>query len=930
MAERKDYLKRVTVENRILLLLFDHRGKKDDYSVPEVLSQGGMSKEMDIRQNNISRSLQELMSKGLVVSRSSHVSGKQRRRKTYHLTDKGCSYVEGLIDSLSGKIVLVRTKSESLEEWTLERLISHLSRQMSRKFSVYETITDHLDGNEADLTLCGLAGRGMPRYTPSLPVVEEFYGREEEMSVLDDLMDMDGPGMMLVLGIAGQGKTTLVSQFLKDRFITRFHWVPCNRWMRPLNFLMEYASTSRARGSDRLSSYLKGSPMVNLRSAILVLLEDLSVSGTLLIVDDAHRMNEEMSDLMRLMKEELFSLDFKAKIMVMSRERPMFYSRTEIMMKDRMMELELTGLDRGSVGSLLRDIDIPDEEHDLIFKLTNGHPLALALLKASPDLDPTDLRSSLDRFLDEEILSSLGREERFVLEMGSVLDDPVKMDCFTSLENVEPEHVNSLRKRMLLRDYSNGTMDLHDAVKDTVLSSLSPKMKVRYQKKALDYYSKRSSDTDLLNHLRLCRELGMVDETVSILTDYGEYLLGKGYPLVLDTLGEIMEADLERSTRVRMLILVSEANRLNGDNDASMEALREAALLCEGLYQSDETEGMVLMSRILSRFAEAHLLQGVSREGMRTYKKSLNLVRKAGVPQEEGKVLSNMGTAYMGLEEFDLALNHLERALHIFRDLGDHREALICRLNIGEVHERKGDLASALKFYLKIIKETSNLGLDRIEYQAMYRTGRLYMMVMQPGDAYGYLRSSLSGFFAMGDVEYAERILVQFLSSSIKSDKKVDGLRTLKRFRRSLVRSDRIRSRILGRKRMEGADTLMSWLSIFIPVLEDDKVDYHGLVSMLNRLKKEKAQEMLTEISYALSSDFKGPDRPVLNGLIKVDGLNERLKLEAHVLLASTFHEASHEWKRHIRKAMGWAREGNMKEQRERLRSMLARATDRS
>ncbi|MEA3559038.1 MAG: tetratricopeptide repeat protein [Candidatus Thermoplasmatota archaeon] len=921
MAVKREYLKRVTIENRIMLLLFDHQGRKDDYSVPEVLSQGGMSKEMDVRQNNISRTLQELYSKGLIASRSSHVTGRQRRRKVYYLTEKGSSHVDDLMDVLSGKLVLVKTKNGDMEEWTLDRFISYLSRQMSRKFSLYEVISYHLDGNEADLTLSGPT-EGVPRQViPSLPVVEDFYGRKEEMSLLEDLINAEGPEMMLVLGIAGQGKTTLVSHFLKDHFIKRFNWIPCNRWMRPLTFLNGCASHLKGFGADSLSRYLKLSSIVDHRRGAEEMVKDLSSSGTVLVLDDAHRINDEMSDFMRLLKEVLFTSGITAKIMLISRERPDFYTRTEIMMKERMMEIELGGLDRSSVGKLLKDVDIPDEEHDIIYSLTNGHPLALSLLKASPGLDPTDLKSSLDRFLDEEILSSLDRLERSVLELASVLEDPVRMDCFTSIKGVNTDNVNSLRKRMLLRDYSDGSMDLHDAVKDTVSSSLSPERLIHYQKIALRYYSKRSRDNDLLNYLQLCRELGRIDEAIGILSDYGEYLLGKGFPLVLETLGDLMEEDLERPTRVRMLLLVSEADRLSGDRDGSRSALREAAVLCEDLYQGDEAEGMVLMSRILSRLAELHLVEG---KGMDTYERSLKLVKKAGIPKEEGKVLSNMGCAYMGIEEFELALDHLGRALNIFEGLGDHRGASICRLNMGEVYQQKGNLARALKEYLQTLKETSSQGLDRVQYQAMYRAGKLYMMVMQPLDARGYLRSSLSGYIAIGDLEYAEKVLVQFVSSSIKSESREGAVRTIKRSKRSLVRTDRLSSFFIGRTRTERSDQIIGWFSAFLGILEGGPIPADEISGILNEMGPRKALGMLREVSYSLSRDFKGPDSSFLNAILKQERVKGPLLLEAHVLLAFTYDKGSSMWKTELRKALKTARDHKLVDQIDRLRTILS------
>ncbi|MFW3147019.1 MAG: tetratricopeptide repeat protein [Thermoplasmatota archaeon] len=927
-----EFLKRASVETRILLLLHQHEESKDAFTVPEVLSQGGMSKELDIRQNNLSRSLQELISKGFVSSRSAHVLNKQRRRKVYFLTPKGIRETEGILSDISSKLVLVQNTEGTLEEWTLERFLSHLELHLHRRVTVHEALNRYLDGNEADLNLLSSKGTESDM-TASIPKVKDFHGRFEELDILGEVIDSEGPRLLSILGIAGQGKTTLVSQFFTDRKHSNLIWMASNRWMEPRSFLMDAGRSLKILGRPELYQKMSSEDLLPLEAGVDILLKGITSKSAVLVIDDAHRLPPDMSELIRLIKNTILKGEGKAKVIIISRERPDAYTRSEALLKEPIIELELGGLDREAVSEILSSVDIPPEQHDMIFDITRGHPLALSLLKASPEIRPEDLRLSLDRFLNEEVLVNLTKEERSVLEMASVMEEPVKIDCFTQLDDVDAPMVFSLQRRMLLREYGDGSMDLHDAVRDAVKDGLTAEMENHYREKALDYFSRRGRDKDLLSYIKLCRELGKTRELIELFSDLGEYLLGRGYPMVMESLKELLSEEMEEPVKIRLMLAMSEAKLMEGDREGSMEVLREAARICEDLYPTGEEEGAVLMARILGRFAEVHLREGVSKEGMDTYKKSLGMVRKTGNLEEEGKVLNNMGTAYLSLGELDLARDYLTRAFSILKGLEDGRGAAICRLNLGEVHQRGGDFPAALKEYLTTSREAEKQGLDRVRFQAMFRTGNLYMMVLQPREALHYYRSALAGYIDIGDLTYSIRLVHPFISSALKSGKTKEGVRMLSRIKRSIRRMGRLRT-LLGIEEVESdSSLLMATVELYLTVLENGgklgEASLEHIDILLSAFDQDRAYDEINEIAFSLSRDFKGPSKDYLQAVIYVLKVKGREKVRARtlLLLSSTYPKGSTSHRNMVNEALDLSRKGGFRDLERSCLSMLARTS---
>ena len=506
MKKRRVYLKRITLENRILLLLNQYDRYREDYTVPEILSQGGIAKELAARQNHVSRAITDLESKGYLTHRSSHVAGMDRKRRVYFLNQDGIYHTNRLIIELDGKYLTVRTNEGSIEEWDLKKSLRTVSKMLRRKVGMFELVSDMISKNEIDLALVGGTDLHRARLEKTIPQIKEFFGRSEELKLLEDNIHDPDNRIISVISIAGQGKTSLVSKFIEQKNEKNVIWTSCNTYMGPNNFLNEISLGLRSMGGESLFSYMTSEGRLDLYDAVRAAIHDLSHTEVLLVIEDLHKAPNELMDLFKAFKEAIIEGDKKVKVIVTSRIRPPIYTRTEVSLRRGLFELELQGLNSSEIVEMLTYRNQPLDDIDLIKEVTCGNPLALQLYMLTGPVDWNDARFSLDRFIQEEMVSQLNEREWSIVKLASLFRLPVYPKAFLQLEGVNEGMVKHLIDRMLLVEYPDGTCFLHELLKESVMNKITSSETRILSTKAFDHFSTRGSDPDIMETIHFANQ----------------------------------------------------------------------------------------------------------------------------------------------------------------------------------------------------------------------------------------------------------------------------------------------------------------------------------------------------------------------------------------------------------------------------------------
>ncbi len=751
----------MTAETRILLLLFDHMDEFDQYTVDEVLSQGGMVKELNMRQNNVSRALNLLLTQDLIEYRTSHIKDVPRRRRVYFLSGKGRDVVEGLIEELMKKFVLVRTKDRSLKEWSIGKVLERAERRSGKRTSLYQLISYHLAGNEVDMGALEAGVKPIMNTSP-FPRVVDFVGRKAELEMLSNAIKDDDIHVVSMVSMAGQGKTTLLSHFLRAHGETAPVWINIDSWMGVESFLRELGENLHNMGENRLYGYISTTGVMDPYTAMKKALEDMD-AGTLLILDNIERGVPDLYSLLRGLKDSMIQGPGGAMMIISGRVRPPIVTSTEVMTRNGVIEIELEGLDKDSVGELLSKRGLPIEGLDPIFEITKGHPMAINLYLISPEIDRGEFRHSLDRFIVEEILSTLDEDEKGVLRLVSQFLIPMERVGFEYIEGLDRDVLDGFALNSLLLEYPDGSFDLHSLIKESIRDSIPEEERTNYSIRAMEHHLRRGKDEDLFQYLRLARDSGQAPEFLKGVLEWGTSLIDRGYLQIGEWIEDLDPSDLKQEEAIDLKLLAFDTAMAKRDIVTAREALGRSTRMCADLMDRGTPDWNLVMAKVLIRGAELARYEGARSEMVRRYRRSLELIRMGGNKQEEAETLIRIGQAFRELGEADVSLEYLLRSEALAKNSRSRGLLSEIFLKIGEIEYEKGHLSRSIGYMLRSVNEGRREKRGDIP-RALRVAGWIFRDVSDMDQAAAYLTRSIHGYLEKRDLPSVERTSLDLLS----------------------------------------------------------------------------------------------------------------------------------------------------------------------
>jgi len=98
---------RITVNDKILVHLFDYARYQERPEMPREVTQQGIAETVNARRSHVSLALSTLRERGLVEERTVRVTDEVRRRKGYSLTSKGYEAAKKLVESCQDRTVRI-------------------------------------------------------------------------------------------------------------------------------------------------------------------------------------------------------------------------------------------------------------------------------------------------------------------------------------------------------------------------------------------------------------------------------------------------------------------------------------------------------------------------------------------------------------------------------------------------------------------------------------------------------------------------------------------------------------------------------------------------------------------------------------------------------------------------------------------------------
>lgn len=377
---------KLTVNERILLHLRRYYSAKKEVEAPQAVTQKGIADAIDIRVTHVPRSVKKLDEEGLVYESVMHIEGLDKRRKAYFLTEKGMFYANEIKRNLEERAVPLRDQNGKVKDVKITEIdditgikldVLDLVRLIDREGILNQRSMELYAKGK---TLEAQKETMLFDFPHKVPVTRDFVGRKEEIQTLNKWTKNEGIILLSVHGNAGIGKTSLVAEVisnLKDRVnVFWFDFGKGEGFEEMVEHLSDFFSRlNRSELKTVLRSKEKG-----LGDVLKAIIMALGSSNALLVFDTVDEADNQSKRLVSLLSQDLKAPN-EAKIIILHRAPARLYAK-DAMDSEQFRAMQLRGLDRKSCRELLGLKKLKKDEFERIFRLTEGNPLALKLIKS--------------------------------------------------------------------------------------------------------------------------------------------------------------------------------------------------------------------------------------------------------------------------------------------------------------------------------------------------------------------------------------------------------------------------------------------------------------------------------------------------------------------------------------------------------------------
>lgn len=665
--------------------------------------QENIEKAVGVSHRIVSEAVRKLKEEGLINIQKRYIESKGRRINVYFLTDKGRNIADEIEKRISNETITVIDLKGKEKRIKFSEINDFLKKTSNKNFTVIE-ILNILENNKLELTKLIQKTSGNIDWASERPEIKHFYGRKKEIKTVDDFINSKKTKVLSIRGVAGIGKTTLITKALEKHkhkynvFWHRFHEFSTAESM--LRYLNDFLSTMR---KNKLRIYLMSNKNIEKIDALMILEEEMKKINAIMVFDDIHKIKDELSVFLNEFLQILKRIN-DVKVILSGRQIPRIYDEKDVL--DAIVkEITLEGMDKKSSRQLLNEKGIKTGT-EKIYSATKGHPLILELVK-----NEKTVSEDAYSFLKNEVYNKLFVDEKEILNLCSVFRYPFKNKLFTE-NNIKLDIVDDLVDKSLMQR-SGDIYDEHDLIKEFMYKRLNKREKIRYHRTAGKYYEKETGDMALLEKLHHYIEADYQEETVKTMLKHGKNLIKRGFKE--ETIGILNVIDKQRIPArewIKILLLRGNIQRLNGNLDTALSTYNMA------LKMSEENEN-------LEGIAESYL---------------------------------GIGRVYEEKSRWDDALINLNKYLELSKKTGNKKNVADAYHNIGYIHWREGKLNDAEKYFKLCLKHTrpdadevitanayTGLGFvnkDRGKYDTAIRLYNKSMDVFEKtGNKYGVVRA---------------------------------------------------------------------------------------------------------------------------------------------------------------------------------------------
>ena len=747
------------VQERILLHLLDYSDFKNSIEVPFALSQMGIANAVAIARSNVPRAIAGLKDQGVLIERQAHVKGVSRKRKAYFLTDSGVVMANETWERLSDYPIECILQEQEMISTTLGSIKSVLPFSM-RPVDVIRYMDDQgildarsLSEDLIERDLSKHVEKQLVTALADLPRLRHFYGRATELDNMVNLIEARAT-TLLIPGIAGIGKTTVASK-LVERFMHRRNMLyhRCQDWESSRSFFESIADWLSSMGNSEFASYLAATPIPQPADAARLLVEGLTGSPALIIIDDFHKVSDlVLHQTFQAMSITLLGSDEKIGLVIFSRSFKPVVPTKDAEGRIASLVLPLDGLDPDAGRKLLTSFDdMADEQWLHIHGLSRGHPLVLELINRGASAGA--FHETLEHYVSVEIFSKLGAEEKRVLSALSIYREPVLLEALAQ-QQLDTNALDALVESGLARQADSETYDVHDLIREFLLRSLTPALKEEFHGKCLEWYEKQPPNSEIkIEYIYHAIQSKQYETASDIIVSDGRGLVSQGHLELLGLIEQIDHEELQPEVHLSL-------NQLMGDILALMGRLDDAeAMLHQAFDDATKQSSLLLQAEILSSLADVSRKQGNSDVALSRHRDALKRYIELGNAKWAARTYNNIGYLLRRKNERNKALEAYREVEVILSESGDD-ELLNSQITLARALIDLGEVERARNHAMDAHERTSGLDDKALHARAQAVLGRYHSKVDQSELAMFHYTAALEALNEAGDLQALVEITI--------------------------------------------------------------------------------------------------------------------------------------------------------------------------
>ncbi len=164
------------------------------------------------------------------------------------------------------------------------------------------------------------------------------------------------------------------------------------------------------------------------------------------------------------------------------------------------------------------------------------------------------------------------------------------------------------------------------------------------------------------------------------------------------------------------------------------------------------------------------------RDSLPVYEKALHIWREVGEERDEANTLRAMGFAEQRLDELENAKVHFGQALEIWEKVGDWRSAAFTHIIFGVISKKQNDYEAGLQEDLKALPLWEKAG-DMPEYtQNLVRIGNDYVKLQKKAEAVSYFERAMENSSKVESTAVKAFVLSQYGDAQAAFGNKTEAL----------------------------------------------------------------------------------------------------------------------------------------------------------